>query len=260
MENPIVLELKKVFEDRALRNPRYSMRAFSRDLQVDPSVLSKVIRGKRSVSGSMIRKMGRLLGLPADQVQSFQEKNKLHQKRMRDLAAEKSKKFVNIPLDQYEVIAHWIHLAILECLNLADFDHTPKYLAQRLGVSESMISLALARLKNVGVLDVTAEGMVQSQPINTSSLGPAYTTQAMRNQQRELLEKAIFALEAVPFELRSQSSLTIAIEKRKLPEFIERIHKFRRDMNGLMMKKSKKPDDIYCLSLSLFPLTATEAL
>jgi transcriptional regulator with XRE-family HTH domain len=39
--------LLKEFDQRKLKNSRYSLRAYARDLGVDSSFLSKVLRGKR---------------------------------------------------------------------------------------------------------------------------------------------------------------------------------------------------------------------
>lgn len=258
MENPFVTELKRAFEDRALRNPRYSMRAFSRDLDVDPSVLSKILRGKRSVSGKMIRKVSQFLGHSPEQAQTFLDQNKAYLKRLRLLQADKNQQFVSIPLEQYEVISNWVHQAVLEALVLKDFDGTQEFLARKLGLAPVIISEAVERLSGLGILQVDSSGIVQSEKINTSSLGPKYTTEAMKTQQRELLKCSQQALDNVPFELRSHSSLVISIEKSKLPEFVEKIHAFRRDMNKFITKKSKSSDEVYCLALSFFPLTPVE--
>jgi hypothetical protein len=53
------------FDRRRSSNPRYSLRSFARDLSVDHSTLSQILRGKRRLTGRNIRTFGRRLRLAA---------------------------------------------------------------------------------------------------------------------------------------------------------------------------------------------------
>ena len=53
---------------RRTANPRYSLRSFARDLSVDHSTLSQILRGKRRITGRNVRAMGRRLRLAAPQI------------------------------------------------------------------------------------------------------------------------------------------------------------------------------------------------
>ena len=50
---------------RRSANPRYSLRAFARDLSVDHSTLSQFLHGKRRLTVRTVRALGARLGLPA---------------------------------------------------------------------------------------------------------------------------------------------------------------------------------------------------
>jgi transcriptional regulator with XRE-family HTH domain len=52
------------FERRRSANPRYSLRAFARDLSVDHSTLSRLLRGKRRLTVRTVRALGAALRLP----------------------------------------------------------------------------------------------------------------------------------------------------------------------------------------------------
>jgi hypothetical protein len=56
--------LRDEWRARHDRNPRYSLRAFARDLGTDHSSLSQVLRGRRSLSPRMARRFGGRLGVP----------------------------------------------------------------------------------------------------------------------------------------------------------------------------------------------------
>jgi transcriptional regulator with XRE-family HTH domain len=55
--------LKSEFRRRSERNPRYSLRAFARDLGCDHGTLSQILRGRRSLSPRMVHEFGSRLRL-----------------------------------------------------------------------------------------------------------------------------------------------------------------------------------------------------
>lgn len=55
--------LQLEFGRRRERNPRYSLRAFARDLGTDHASLSQILRGRRTLSPRMVRKFGQRLQL-----------------------------------------------------------------------------------------------------------------------------------------------------------------------------------------------------
>ena len=62
----VVLETE--FERRRAANPRYPLRSFARDLSVDHSTLSQILRGTRRLTGRSVRAFGRRLRLPAPHI------------------------------------------------------------------------------------------------------------------------------------------------------------------------------------------------
>ena len=57
--------LQAELQRRRATNPRYSLRSFARDLAVDHSTLSQILRGKRRLTGRNVRAFGRRLHLAA---------------------------------------------------------------------------------------------------------------------------------------------------------------------------------------------------
>jgi transcriptional regulator with XRE-family HTH domain len=56
--------LRVELDRRLAANRRYSLRSFARDLSVDHSTLSQILRGKRRLTGRNVRAFGRCLRLP----------------------------------------------------------------------------------------------------------------------------------------------------------------------------------------------------
>ena len=61
---------------RRTRSPRYSLRAFARDLGVDHATLSQILRRRRNLTPQMVRLLGRRLGLkPAEIAEACEQQN-----------------------------------------------------------------------------------------------------------------------------------------------------------------------------------------
>jgi DNA-binding transcriptional regulator YdaS (Cro superfamily) len=60
--------LQHELERRRQRNPRYSLRAYGRDLGVHHATLSQLLRGRRPMSAAAARLLGRALGLASHQI------------------------------------------------------------------------------------------------------------------------------------------------------------------------------------------------
>jgi hypothetical protein len=65
--------LQAEFARRQQRNPRYSLRAFARDLATHHASLSQVLRGRRHLSSKMMTRLGRRAGLSAVDVSALSE-------------------------------------------------------------------------------------------------------------------------------------------------------------------------------------------
>ena len=53
------------FQKRKLVNPAYSLRSFSKDIGVDQSLMTKIIKGKRKVSVDLSMRLTNLFNLEA---------------------------------------------------------------------------------------------------------------------------------------------------------------------------------------------------
>jgi len=58
--------LVNAYEERKLRNPNYSLRAYARDLGMDHPALSRTMRGVRNLSPRLVEGIGQKLGWGRD--------------------------------------------------------------------------------------------------------------------------------------------------------------------------------------------------
>lgn len=247
MENTerLRLYLEKELEARSRKNPRYSLRAFAKSLSVDSSYLSKVLSQKRNLNNKALYSFAEKLNFPKelDFIQDAKQPNH-------------SKPELNeLSIDQFKVISDWYHYAILEIIHLDEFMPDTHWIAKNLNISYGEAYAAINRLTRLNLLVIDKNGKWKSVANTTTK--NQLSTLALRNLQRQILQKAIEAMENTDFEERDQSSITLCVDKDRLAEAKERIKVFRRELMQFL-ESGKNKDEVYQMSFSLFPITKTK--
>lgn len=245
--DPLIEILKSELARKKVRNRGYSLRFYSRYLEVDASNLSKILAYRKSLGPALKKRLARKIGLTDQDLENLDVTDsgngQIADGDYRSHSAE-----------TFAVVSGWQHYAILELFKMHDFKPYTAAIATRLGISKKVAAESLARLKSVGLLRAKPDGTLIPVDESSSSTLSGPTSKAHRDQQREILEGAIEALIDVPIERRSQSSMTMAIDTENLEEAKRLIKKFRRQM-GRLLSQSDRLDAVYQLSISLYPVT-----
>ncbi|MDZ4678677.1 MAG: DUF4423 domain-containing protein [Oligoflexia bacterium] len=245
--DPLVEILRTDFGRKKMRNKSYSLRSYSRDLGVDPSNLSKIINQQKSIGVRLRKTLAKKLGFEVNEIASW----------LMPAAQEKTsdKEYSQHGVEVFQIVSEWQHYAILELFKLKEFTFSFEEVAQWLGISLNEARKSIKRLQDAGLLKFGQElkEWLPSESSSSSILSIA-TSKAHREQQKQILEGGIDALKMVPIEKRSQSSMTMAIDTKKLTEAKQLIKTFRRDM-GRLLASGKSLDEVYQLSISLYPVT-----
>ena len=239
--------------NRCKKNQSYSLRSFAKSLQIEPSALSKILNGKRVAREKTLTKLCNHLSVEPDQLEKF----KLYLKNRKRVSKENETSktsFNELALDTFRIISDWYHYAILELVSVRGFVENEKWIAKVLGITVSEVNIAVERLVRLKFLKITKDGKWINISGGNTTMKNEFTAIAFRKLQKQILKKAIVALEEVPFEKRDQTSMTMAIDSHLLPEAKERITKFRRELCMFLQNNGKK-DHVYNLSISLYPLT-----
>ncbi len=246
-EEPLLNNLRSELERRKKVNPSYSLRAFAKSLEMDASNLSKLLSGQTTVGTKLRMKLAKKLGMSDEDLRHF---GYLEGQVVKD------SDYIEHQLDHFKVISDWYHYGILEALKLDEFrmDQDHKRLAERLGLTEEEVELAVKRLLKLGHLKIDSEGRYVDDEVNSSSILSIDTSCAHRSNQKQILSLAIEALDETPIEQRSQSAMTVAIDSKRLPEAKGMIKEFRRKL-ARFLSDSNHLDEVYHLSVSLYPVT-----
>jgi uncharacterized protein (TIGR02147 family) len=261
------LILKAKLEERCKANPRYSLRAFSRDLGVGPGRLSSILNHRIGLSEKAAKQIGTKLGLTSEETNYFcqlvvasdsrsKEKRNLAQKYL--MAHEESKNsYLTIQLEVFKVISDWYHFAIVDLIKTKGFKNDLEWVSNRLGISKYEVEMAINRLKKLDLISERKGFLIDNgQALATPTDIPS---EAIKNFHRQVIQKALNALTLQSIDERDFSALTVAINTEDLPKIKKRIRDFRKSINSFSEANKMKNDEVYCLSVQFFRLTQKES-
>lgn len=241
---PIRVAIQKEFIARCRKNPAYSLRAFAKYLEIDQSFLSKILKGQRSITSDLSQNLAPKLGLKPLQV-----------REIFTAGTAAMPGFLSLSDDEFELLSEWHHFSIIELSKTKDFNPDPVQIAQRLGLHVEEVRSALQRLERMGFIKTMPKGFKVLAP-NTTWTNTKTTSAARKKFQRQLLEKSIDAIDHVDFDLRENGSVTVAVNKARLPEFKQKLKELRQELSEFFQgEKEKNLDEVYQLTVSFFPLT-----
>jgi uncharacterized protein (TIGR02147 family) len=264
--------LKQRLEERCRANPRYSLRAFARDLKIAPSRLSEILRGKQGLSKEYADQIAERLSFSESERKLFTSmvtvvdaRSKKEREFAKSLLGElqsKEQKINVLKAETFRVIEDWYHYAIVELTLTAGFKSSPLWISKRLGISVYEAENAIERLKRLGLLELVDGRLVSSTAANvTADDAPS---ESIRKFNKQILVKASEAITNQSREEREIGTLTTAIDERDLPEFKEMIRKFRRRVNHTAIAKAESKNSklkhVYCLAVQFFRLTTKDLL
>lgn len=240
--------LQQEFVKRTTKNPSYSLRAFAKHLGLNHATLSTLISGKRKITRATIEKISKSLNLGPNEIQNFTE--------ISSVIKPTSNHYFLIQQDAFAAISEWYFDAILELSLIPQFKLEPSLIAQSIGVNELQAKIALETLERLELLIKDKHGRYQLQHQNSINiLDPAFTSAANRKHQKSILEKSIEAIDSVERKNRDHTSTTMAINIKDLPKAKQLIQNFRHDLNAFLQREDAKPNEVFQLQVSFFPLS-----
>lgn len=231
------------FKRRKADNSAYSLRAFARQIGLPPGRVSELLSGKRTLTAKSFAKIAERLGL------SPRQQAALTGKTDHPAAAYKL-----LDDDIFDSIAEWQHFAFLNLMDTANFKSDIPWIAKRLGISTAETRDMIQRLHRLGLVAMTGKSL--TKPESNLMTGNDVPSAALRRSHRQSLEQAVDALESVPIDERDITSMTMAIDPKKLPLAKELIRKFRFDLAALL--ETGKRTEVYNLNVQLIPVTKKE--
>lgn len=242
--------LQKQFTDRCRKNARFSLRSFARMLDTDPSTVSQILAGKRKVSQKSINKIcDRLSAAPTER------RRFLPAKGAEGATADAA--YHQLTADAFAVMADWYHYAILELTYVKGFQSHPRWIGAKLGLSPTEAAIAVERLERLELLERVGGRLVKTNAFLTNFADGA-TAPALRELQRQLLRRALEAIDFVPPEDKDITSITMAVNPERIPEARKKIKKFRRELCDFLT--AGEQTQVFNLGVQLYPISHLQSL
>lgn len=241
MQESIVYELIQQWSQVRSKNPSYSLRAFSKKLEIPHSAISEIMNGKRKLT----QKMGERIVLAL----------KLDEEKQAELLQSLSDResFSTLDLKRFQAISHWEYLAVLGLFKLRDFNKCPRWMAKKLGLNEKKIESVLNTLIGIGLLKEDESGELRRVSAYNFNTPSQIKDKGLRQFTIESLEKAIESLREDPVEDRDFSTVSLTINKRDLPKAKKMLEEFRYKFDQEI--ESVPGEHLYKLVLGFYPVT-----
>jgi uncharacterized protein (TIGR02147 family) len=248
--------LKQALAKRCERNPRYSLRAFARDLDVSPSYLCEIMKGKHKLTRQVARTIATRLLLDASTRSRFDslvglanatDSNERERYRRKLAVLDTTS---SIDQDKFEVIGNWRDLVALQAMILKDHVASVPWLAERLGQSIHWAEDCVRRFKQLRLIKEQNSKWVPT--FNNLSCESSIPSKVIRRFHKGLLRKVI---QAVDFDINTKRSdaLILAVKKDQLPAAYERLKSFVQEFDQEFGVQDGA-DMVYAVSLHFFPL------
>lgn len=251
--------LKEELDFRMNENSSYSLRAYARDLEISPSQLSEILKGKSGLSSKKSILIAHKIGMSKEESLLFKalvEVEHGRSERIVNLAKEfiknynHSDSFKSLSLDGFKLISEWYYFGILSTMELDSYDGTSIFISNHLNLEISLVEDCIKRLLKLDIIDLkngkflpTGEMFTTTHNIQSSGL---------KKFHKGHISKSLKAIDDVPVELRDITSMTMAIDKEKISDAKIIIKKFRRELCEFL--ESDRKTDVYNLNIQFIPL------
>lgn len=246
---------------RTKAHPRYSQRAFARDLGLSAGELSEVLQQKRRLSVKSALKVARYLSLNATETKYLlylvqmetagAEPETLNRGPWQSLGEDAAG-----GLDRFRIVSDWTCFAILNLSECDNFRPQESWIARRLGISAAQTRVAIARLERVGLAKKIRGRWTFPQTDVAAPEG--LPSESIRSYHRQILDRATRALELQPVHAREFSGVGFAVDPRHLPAMKREMGEFL-DQMVARYAKGKNRTEVYQLEMALFRQTEGDA-
>jgi uncharacterized protein (TIGR02147 family) len=263
--------LKSRLSERVAMNPRYSLRAFARDVGLSPSYLSQVLNGTRGLTGKKAPQVFKRLAFSDIDLRLFELEMKKEHSR-----ADKTKHTIQKQIDtalqshtaltlapeRFELLSSWFAMTLLQLFYLKGApvqsrDKFQKFAGQRLKLPIQVVKHTLTVFLELGLIKDAGKGYeALHTTVWTTSEIPST---AIRAFHKQMIEQALSSIELQRMDERSLQSLLLPVLREDIPKISNEILRFS---NMLMRKygkaETREGETVYGVNFQVFRLIEDE--
>ncbi len=222
--------------------------------------MKRILDGKRNLTDHFAERIGEAFLLSKYEI-GFLKKlvrfNQAETPEERDEAFRELLKFKRfqalrqIEATQYEYYSHWYTSALFVALGTSWNEKSAQEMAKSLGIEVADLQASLRVLQKLGLVERKADRWVGKDVV----LESAAETNSLnvRNFHRQILKRAIEALDCFPVTERDFQGVTIALSEKSYEEIKKKLQLLRQEIS-LLYGDDKEPKRLYQMHWILFPL------
>ncbi|KHD87382.1 MAG: hypothetical protein OM95_14895 [Bdellovibrio sp. ArHS] len=239
--------LKSVYHARKSKNHRYSLRAFAVSLGISSGRLSDILNGRQRISNKAAAALASKLGVDRDQQELFIQVSRAYNERTEYVGEDT----ISLDLEQFRLISDPVYFYILSLLKTTVAEMGVERIAERLGYSSEVIGTALENLEKLGFLARNGGRLI---PKSASIITPTdIPSEIIRESHKKRITKAIESLTESSVSERDITSMTMAIDVKKIPEAKKMIRQFRRKLSKFL--EEGEASEVYDLNIQLIKIS-----
>lgn len=261
--------LRAHFEERKRLNRKFSFRVFARQAGFRSGSTPKmIIDGKRQLTLDSIRKFAIGLQLNKRETAYFEALVEFAQADTADKKAIAIQKIKTLPpkhkttlLDQKrkDYVSKPYFVTLREMVQLSTFKEDSTWVAQHLipQISPLEVREAFKVLQQLGlIMRDSKKRLAPSDPVISTPM--EVTDMDVFSYHLTLLKQATESLNTIAAPLRHNAALTFPVPLRKMQEIKKKIAAFQQSLIEFVDDGKNDFDEIYHMSISLFPATRTK--
>lgn len=151
------------------------------------------------------------------------------------------------------MISDWQHFAILELTHLKNFKSCPKWVAETLDLSETLVQESIERLVNIGALDTSQKNWQVIGDFKNNMIDYEIPSDAVKNFHIQCI-KQIMSKIFLPIEVREFSSTMLPLDEKEYQWIRQEIKNFKSKILDYIDHREDK-EALYLLGIQLTPIS-----
>ncbi len=222
--------IQNYFQERCQSEPEFSLRKFAKELGMDASNLSKILKRQRNISKTLFKKM-------ASHFKLSKKDRDNYSKWVDDVL---KKKFLFEKVSPEIFARPFVH-AVVELLQFDRYQKDVGLIADKIGMPSEECRQIIDQLAKNKIVEIEGEKCILAKK-NLMSSGLS------KNYLNEIFTAAAQSIARDPIDRRYHLGSVMIINQEDLPEIKERFRKFYADL--IHWNKSRKNrDEIYQLGI-----------
>lgn len=249
--------LKKKFEDKKVKNNLYSLRAFSRDLDMPASKLSQLLSGKCGISEQKAEKIADLLKLNEKEKKIFvtsvtatHSRSKLAKdvaKKKLEILIKNLHQHTNIDKSMMPLFEDLNNFIILSLFDFDDFQSDLEWFKLQTGFNIIKIKKYLDRLSMYQLIDCTNKVWKRTRK-KIIIEKDAHNSDLMLNFKKQTEQRIE---ENWKSDFGVSGNWVMSLDQNQYNQYLEVIKKFMFDLSESAANSNK--NSVYLMNISFFP-------